>query len=66
MWYFIGGGPEGVIPAEWYSETLKRIVSHGFIVAAVDPLFPGIQEPSKHSDGALLASKPIQHLDWVS
>lgn len=63
LFYFIPGGPEGVIPAEWYTDFLQRVVSHGFVVAAVDPFYPLISS-SSDNHASMAASNEI-HLEWV-
>jgi len=43
--YFIGG-LGGIIPAEFYTDLLKSIASHGYIVIGVDHIFGGVFPPS--------------------
>ena len=66
--YFIPGAPSGVIPAEWYTDLLTRVASHGFIALAVDAFFPAAdlkQNGGKLNSGGKLIDKHLHHLEWV-
>lgn len=63
--YFVPGGPEGAIPAEWYTDFLTRVVKHGFIAVAVDPFYPALDVTS-YASFTGLPDKLIAHLQWVS
>lgn len=66
VYYFVPGGPEGVIPAEWYTDVLTRVVSHGFIVAAVDPFYPALSHFRRsHIEQDDLITKNLKHVTWV-
>eukprot|EP01097_Dermamoeba_algensis_P001807 TRINITY_DN1693_c0_g1_i1.p1 TRINITY_DN1693_c0_g1~~TRINITY_DN1693_c0_g1_i1.p1 ORF type:complete len:363 (-),score=84.49 TRINITY_DN1693_c0_g1_i1:67-1155(-) len=43
--YFIGG-LGGIIPAEFYTDLMKRTAAHGYIVIGVDHIFGGVFPPS--------------------
>lgn len=66
--YFIPGAPSGVIPAEWYTDILTRVASHGFIALAVDAFYPaaGLGSDAKLGAGGKLIDKHLHHLEWVS
>lgn len=62
--YFIPGAPAGFIPAEWYTDLLSRVVSHGFIVLAADAFWPAVDSPNNNLEA--LPDKHSINLQWES
>jgi len=64
VFYFVPGAPEGIIPSTWYSDVLSRIVSHGFIVLAVDAFWPLVDLRQDLEGG--LVQRHLDNIRWVS
>ena len=60
-------GLYGVIYAEWYSDVLERVASHGFIMIGVDTFWPAVSDtptpPGNITEEPQFIFKILQ---WVS
>ena len=57
-------GLEGTVPADFYSDTLRHLASHGYVVVAMDTVLPSIADNNLHKT-EVLAKRVYEEIQWV-
>lgn len=57
-------GLQGTVPPDFYSDTLKHLASHGYVVVSMDTVLPSISYSRLHKV-EILAKRVYEEIQWV-
>lgn len=58
-------GLSGTVPPDVYSDTLKHLASHGYVVVSMDTVLPSVSYDSSAHKTELLAKRVYEEIQWV-
>ena len=57
-------GLHGILPPDFYSDTLEHLASHGYVVVSMDTMLPSASYDGLHKT-KIHAKKVYEEIEWV-